>query len=158
WVKGGAGQAVDRSLHQPPVLTRTWFHTGAPADREEILTRFRDEYWDREMARQGFTPAANEPALADARLIAAPAIDPGALAPVRSDDWRDALRSCRGMVLRQEVFALDAPENGAAPAERQRQLTPYTVATHNCFIEMLQPSIDGQRGVFVVKESEKVTR
>ena len=151
-----AGHVVDRTLYQTPVLSKTWFHTGAVADRAAILTRFRDEYWDRELARQGFAVAVDEPALPDARLVPGPGVDPAVLAPISAEDWREALRACKGMVLRKEVFGLDAPVD-ATPAERQRALSPYTVATHNCVIELLQPVQPGSHAVFVVKESEAVT-
>jgi RHS repeat-associated protein len=157
WVKEGADHVADQALHQMPVLTKTWFHTGAPEDRDEILSRFREEYWDREMARQGFAAPPGEPPLPDARLVVSPLGDPDALSPLRPNEWRDALRSCRGMVLRRETFGLDAPSTGATAEERQRQLSPYTVETHNCLIELLQPSFGAQRPAFAVKESESIT-
>lgn len=160
WVKGSASNVVEQALHQPPVLTRTWFHTGAFLDRERLLTRFRGEYWDREMARQGFAAeavAAGESELPDARVVAAPDIDPAAADELGAEEWRQALRACKGMVLRSEVFALDAPATGATPAQRLRQLSPYTASTHNCLVELLQPAIAGAPAVFVAKESEAVT-
>lgn len=157
WARGSATNIVDRSLHQPPVLTRTWFHTGAFLDRERILTLFREEHWDKEMARQGFIAVADEPVLPDARLVAAPGIDPAAIARLTAEELRQALRACKGMVLRTEVFALDAPAAGATTAQVQRQLSPYTVSTHNCLIELLQPAAGGAPAVFVAKESEAIT-
>lgn len=160
WVKGDASNVVEQPLHQPPVLTRSWFHTGAFLDRERLLAQFRDEYWDREMAAQGFAAeaaAASEPALPDARLVAAPDIDPDAAGKLGADEWRQVLRACKGIALRTEVFALDAPAAGATPAERLRQLSPYTASTHNCLIELVQPAIAGAPAVFVAKESEAIT-
>lgn len=160
WIAGGASNVVEHPLHQPPVLTRTWFHTGAFLDRERILSQFRDEYWDRELARQGFTAeaaAADEGELADARVVAAPDIDAAAVARLGADEWRQALRACKGMALRSEVFALDAPASGATPGERLRQLSPYTASMHNCLVELLQPALAGAPAVFVAKESEALT-
>lgn len=160
WVKQSATNIVEQPLHQPPVLTRTWFHTGAFLDRQRILTQFRDEYWDREMARQGFAAeasAAIEPPLPDARIIAASGIDPDALDKLTADELRQAFRACKGMALRTEVFALDSPAIGATPAERLRQLSPYTVATHNCLVELLQPSLNGSPAIYVTRESEAIT-
>lgn len=160
WVQGDASNVVEQPLHQPPVLTRTWFHTGAFLDRERILTQLRDEYWDKEMARQGFATAAaaaGESSLPDAHLVAAPDIDPDAVNKLGADEWRQALRACKGMTVRREVFALDAPASGATPADRLRQLSPYVASTHNCLVELVQPAIAGAPAVFVVKESEAVT-
>ena len=38
-------QLVDEGFHQPPVLTKTWFHTGAFLDKEKIFTQFAHEYY-----------------------------------------------------------------------------------------------------------------
>ncbi|NHZ33386.1 SpvB/TcaC N-terminal domain-containing protein [Massilia rubra] len=157
WEGDAAQPALEQALHQAPVLTKTWFHTGAISGRDAILLRFRDEYWDRELARQGYAGAADEAALPDAHVVPAPGIAPDAVAPLRPEDWREALRACKGMVLRKEVFGLDAPATNPTPAELRRQLLPYTVAAHNCVIEMLQPALAGEHAVFVVKEREALT-
>jgi RHS repeat-associated protein len=157
WVRSGATNVVEQPLHQPPVVTRTWFHTGAFLDRERLLTQFRDEYWDRELARAGFPAPADEPALPDARVIAAPGIDPSAADRLGADEWRQALRACKGQALRTEVFALDAPVDGATPAERARQLSPFTVATHSWQLCVVQPAISGSRAVFQAVPGEAIT-
>ena len=72
-------------------------------------------------------------------------------------DRREALRGCRGRVLRQEVFGLDAPATGATPDERRRQLTPYSVVTHNWLVEWRQPPLNGHHGAVAVTESERIT-
>ena len=72
------------------------------------------------------------------------------------DEYREALRACKGMMLRQEIFALDAPEN-PTDAELQLQMKPYTVATHNCNVQLLQPRDKNEFGVFLVTESEAIT-
>ena len=137
-------------LYQKPVLTKTWFHTGAFLDRERILTHFKDEYWYEEYNRQFSLSPLNitEPELLDAQL----SDDIKALV---GDEYREALRACKGMMLRQEVFALDAPDN-PTDVELQLQLKPYTVATHNCNIQLLQPRANNQYGVFIVTESEAI--
>ena len=61
------------------------------------------------------------------------------------------------MSLRSESFADDAPTINPTPEQRQRALTPYSVATHNCVIELLQPKGQNPFAVFVVKESEAIT-
>ena len=75
WVKGNATNIVDKTLHQEPVITKSWFHTGAFLSRDKILTQFADEYWHKEMARQGFAVVNHETPLPDALLIAAPGIE-----------------------------------------------------------------------------------
>jgi len=36
---------LDTASHVPPVLTRTWFHTGVYLDRESISRQFEGEYY-----------------------------------------------------------------------------------------------------------------
>lgn len=157
WVKGDAGNVVDRELHQEPVVTKSWFHTGAFLSREKILNQFADEYWYEEMGRQGFPVAHGETSLPDARLIVAPGLDPSLIDDLSAQEWREALRACKSMGLRTEVFAKDAPPVGATPDQLKKELTPFTVAAHNCVVELLQPKGQNKYAVFAVKESEAVT-
>jgi len=139
WVKGSAGSVVEQELHQEPMLNKSWFHTGVFLNRENILYQFVGEYWYEEMARQGFDVVNHGVPLPDARVIAAPGLDPSIMDHLGAQEWREALRACKGMGLRSETFAQDAPSSGAAPYQIKKQLTPYTVSTHNCVIELLQP-------------------
>lgn len=157
WVKGTASNIVDEALHQAPVLTRSWFHTGAFLGRESILTQFAGEYWYEEMTRRGFAVVNDEASLPDARIIAAPGVGPATLEELGSQEWREALRSCKGMSLRSEVFALDAPLAGATAEQIKKELTPFAVTAQNCLIELLQPRGKNKHAVFVVKGSEALT-
>ncbi|ESS71643.1 mono(ADP-ribosyl)transferase SpvB [Methyloglobulus morosus KoM1] len=156
WIKGDATKIVDKTLHQEPVITKSWFHTGAFLSREKILNRYAHEYWYEEMHRQGFSVVNHETPLPDARLILAPGLDGSLIGSLSFEEWQQVLRACKGMGLRSELFAKDAPD-GATPEQRQKELTPYSVATHNCMIELLQPKGQNQHAIFVVKESEAIT-
>ena len=162
WQANNAGNTLEKSeeLYQPPTLTRTWFHTGAFVDRERILTQFQEEYWHQAYNRV-FPEAAigvAEPALADARVVVNQTLE-GLLAidEVSADEYREALRACKGMMLRQEVFAQDAPVESPTPEEQQRAHKPFTVATHNCHIQLLQPREGNRYACFLVTESEALT-
>jgi|CXWL01.1.fsa_nt_gi RHS repeat-associated protein len=157
WIKKDATNITDKTLHQEPVVTKSWFHTGAFLTREKILNQFAEDYWYEEMRRQGFDVANLETPLQDARLIVAPGLDTSILAHLSFDEWREALRACKGMSLRAEVFAHDAPEDDPTPEQRQKALTPYSVATHNCVIELLQPKGQNPYAIYTVKESEAIT-
>ncbi len=157
WVKGNASNIVDQELHQEPVITKTWFHTGAFLSRDKILNQFAHEYWYEEMERKGFSVVNLETPLPDAQLIAAPGLAPSILSVLGAQEWREALRACKSMFLRSEVFAKDAPLVGATPDQRRKELTPYSVATHNCIIELLQPKGQNKHAIFIVKEKEAVT-
>ncbi|MCK6695223.1 MAG: insecticidal toxin complex protein, partial [Thermoanaerobaculia bacterium] len=159
WQQNNAGTLLEKSetLFQPPVLTKTWFHTGAFLSRERILTQFEDEYWYREYNRRFPDLAVAEPELPDATIVAGLHVaDPRVLENMRAEEWREALRACKGMTLRQEVFALDAPKEGATEQEVQRQWKPYSVATHTCHIQLLQPGKKNAYAVFMPSESAAI--
>lgn len=157
WAKADAANIVDRELHQEPVVSKSWFHTGAFLNREKILTQFAHEYWYEEMTRQGYQVTSAEALLPDARLIAGPGLPAGYINSLSVHEWREALRSCKSMGLHSEVFALDAPLVNATDEQIKKQLTPFTSASHNCVIELLQPKGNNKHAVFVVKESEAIS-
>lgn len=148
------GNLVDASLNQATVFTKSWVHTGAYLRNGKILSQFEQEYWYNEMAKQGFVVSHQEHTLPEARIVDA---DGKIISNLSVDERREALRACKSMALRSEVFALDAPKVGATEKEIKKQLSPYTVATHNCVIELLQPKGKNKHAVFIVKESESIS-
>lgn len=133
----------DRRLYQPPVRTITWFHTGVAMDRRRILTQFEQEYFT---ARYRFDGDFHERALPE------PLLDK----ELDADEWREALRACKGMTLRQEIYELDV-EALTGPTQRQRPVRIFTAATHNCRIQRLQPRGSNRHAVFLATESEALT-
>jgi RHS repeat-associated protein len=126
---GASNNTIEQDLHQPPILTKTWFHTGASLDNEKILDQFAGEYYQNELVPENKLP---EPELPSALSIS---------------EWRQALRSCKGMHLRTEIYALDGTENEGHP---------YTVEQHNCQVKLLQPAGQQQYGVFISVMSESI--
>lgn len=83
------GQDLAPELYQPPVTTRTWFHTGAYLEREAVLHQLREEY-------HGGASDTPEPLL------------PVGLTEAET---RECLRALRGRPLRQEIYSFDgSPE------------------------------------------------
>ncbi|MBX9895649.1 MAG: FG-GAP-like repeat-containing protein [Nitrosomonas sp.] len=126
-----------KKLYQPPIKTITWFHTGAFLNRERILSQFQKEYFRSGRFTENVLP---EPDLAAQNLSV--------------DEWREALRACKGMMLRQEIFELDV--DALARGEEQR-VKLFSTAYHNCHIQRLQPRADNRHAVFLVTESEAIT-
>jgi RHS repeat-associated protein len=157
WAKGNAANIVNKELHQEPVVTKTWFHTGAFLGREKILNQFAHEYWYEEMNRQGFAVVNHEVPLPDARIIPAPGISNSIIDHLSVEEWQEALRACKGMGLHSETFALDAVKSGNTGEARKRELTPFSVATQNCTIELLQPKGKNKHAIYFVKENEAIT-
>lgn len=127
----------DHRLYQSPIKTVTWYHTGAAFDQARILSAFTHEY----VSIPGFIEhQLPEPALAPADLSA--------------DEWREALRTCKGMVLRQEVFELDVEELARG---RELPVRLYTAAYRNNVITRVQPQGINRHAVFLAAESEAIT-
>ncbi|UII33139.1 insecticidal toxin complex protein [Fulvivirga ulvae] len=151
-----ASNVVAKEHHQPPMLTKTWHHTGACTNQKAILTQFKKEYWLEAIKDIGFEAEADEYELPDAKIVGAPNLEGSDVDKLTAHEYREALRACKGMVLRQEVFAMDADDT-PEPAKIKKQATPYTVATHNCIIQLIQPKSLNQHAVFLVNESEAIT-
>ncbi|GHO82382.1 SpvB/TcaC N-terminal domain-containing protein [Dictyobacter formicarum] len=139
----------DHTLYQPPVKTVTWYHTGMFLDRERILSHFQDEYFpnwfEDEQSGQHVVGTFQEHALSEPDLDA---LD------LTADEWREALRACKGMMLRQEVYELDVD---ALAASTHTSVKLFSTAYHNCHIHRVQPRAINQHAVFHVTESEAIT-
>ena len=130
FVKGGSSNVLERVLHQSPVLVKTWFHTGFYLDQDHILSQFRHEYFA-------------SPALENIKLG-----EPMLPADLTAAEWREALRACKGMALRSEVYGLDGTEAEARP---------YSVAQNTCEIKRIQPSGGNRYASFQVINSETLS-
>jgi len=125
---------TDAAADQTPVLTRTWFHTGFYYGMENIFHLFSAEYFQNPSSFTEYT--LPEPSL------------PSNMTP---DEKREAARACKGMTLRQEIYALDPATNPTLSEY------PYSVAEHNNTITLLQPRGANQYAVFLSTESEMIT-
>jgi RHS repeat-associated protein len=128
FVLSGASNVVEQDLHQSPVKTVTWFHTGAYIDQNQIFSQF-----DKEYHKGPF------------EFDLSPVSLPDGLSAIES---RQALRACKGILLRQEVYALD---------ESPLQGLPYSVEMHTGLIKMYQPKQHNPYAVFYVPETETAT-
>jgi len=120
-------------LDQLVVLTKTWFHTGAFIGINRILNQVESEYFQNKSFAECLLP------------------DPILPPDYTTLELREALRSCKGMMLRQEVYALDSnPVLGP---------NPYSAVQHNYDIQMLQPRGNNRYAyaVFLTSESEAIT-
>ncbi|MBD2026809.1 SpvB/TcaC N-terminal domain-containing protein [Leptolyngbya sp. FACHB-711] len=143
--ENGAADAtnLDAAAHLPPVHTKTWYHTGLYLDREHISRQFEAEYY-------------REPGLSNEvfrRLLLPDTVLPDHLT---LDEEREACRALKGLMLRQEVYADDAPPE-ASEAIVQRAKTPYTVIEQSFTIRTLQPRAEQRYGVFFAHPREAIT-
>ena len=156
WKKSNASNIVEEPLHQEPVVSKTWIHTGAFLRKDEIINQFKDDYWYKEMANEGFPVTHFESDLPDAIIVGAPGIDSSMIDKLSAQELQEAIRACKGMNLRHETFALDAEKNGNTEDAKIKELTPFSVSANNFIIELIQPKGNNQHAIFVVKESEAI--
>jgi RHS repeat-associated protein len=132
---------IDAASYVPPVLTRTWFHTGAYPNGAKV-TRIYDEEYYRESDLAEGVPGLTE-AEFEAMLLPDTVLPPG----LDGDEIREAIRSLKGAMLRQEIYAADGtPENDQ----------PYAVAEKNYTIRMMQPFGGNRHAVFFTHARESI--
>ncbi|WP_228779271.1 SpvB/TcaC N-terminal domain-containing protein [Methylobacter sp. BlB1] len=141
---------ADKTLYQPPVKTVTWYHTGAFLDRDHILSQFKNEYFPKWF--EDLKPDKDN-VLGDFQENDLPEPDLSA-GELNAEEWREALRACKGMMLRQEVYELHV---GALEQREQRPVKLFFTAYHNCHIRRLQPRATNPNAVFLVAESEAIS-
>jgi len=122
-------QTNETEFQQPPVYTRSWFHTGAYHEGDNISRHYETEYY------------AGDP---QAELLTDTILPPG----LDSREAREACRALKGQILRQEVYAVDDSEESAHP---------YTVSETNYEIRLLQPQAENRHAVFFTHGRETLS-
>lgn len=139
----GEGTNVDAASHVPPVLTKTWFHTGVYLGRDHVSNFFAglidgedvgEYYRERDLSDE----EAKQLLLDDTVLPAG----------LTLEEEREACRALKGAMLRQEVYALDGTE---------KEANPYVVTEQNFTIRMLQPEAANKYAVFFTHAREALT-
>jgi RHS repeat-associated protein len=119
-----AGDNLDAGSHVPPVLTRSWYHTGVHLAGERVSQLLAGEYF------------------ADPASLLPDTVLPAGL---DAEEVREACRALKGGLLRREVYARDG---------RPESSRPYTVTERNYRLRALQPRRDGRPAVFLVHAGE----
>jgi RHS repeat-associated protein len=141
---------TDKTLYQPPVKTVTWYHTGVYIDEKTVLSHYSDEYFPKSWIDAHPTDIASLAGFSE-NPLPEPYLFEQNLTP---DEWREALRACKGMVLRQEIYELDV---AALANNLHKPLKLFSTSYHNCHIDRLQDRGTNPYSVFLVTESESVT-
>ncbi len=148
-----AATNLDTASNVPPVRTVTWFHTGAHFEEGRVSRHFESEYYregDSASGIAGLTDAELEAMLLPDTVFPASVRMPnGSSTPfdLSPEELREASRSLRGSILRQEIYGLD----GTSASDR-----PYLASERNYTIEMLQPQAGNRYGVFFAHAREVI--
>jgi RHS repeat-associated protein len=137
-----AASNLDAASHIPPVLTKTWFHTGMYVGRGHVSDLFsgtldvddRGEYY-------------REPGLNDLQARALLLDDTPLPDGLTVEEEREACRALKGSMLRQEIYALDRSD---------KQAHPYSVTEQNFTVSIQQRRRTQRHGVFFTHARESL--
>ncbi len=138
----------DKKLYQPPIKTISWYHTGAAVGDKKILTQFEQEYFIHKF-KDRFDQTSN--VFSENKLT-----EPELPDELTASEWREALRACKGIMLRQESYELDLGDlTTSEPKHTPVRL--YSATNHSCYIKCVQKRESNRHAVFLVAESETLT-
>ncbi len=132
----------DAASNLPPVLTKTWFHTGVYLSTEGISLQLAKEYHG--------APKPSEPDYLSKmrKYITTELLPDTVLQPeFTTEEEREACRALKGTMLRREVYALDGTD---------KEQHPYTVTEQNFTVRCLQPRDDNRHAVFFTHPRETI--
>ncbi len=124
----------------PPILTRTWLHTGAFIAAGNVSRQYEAEYW--------LEPALRGPPAATGLAAMRPADStlPDGLSPF---ELREAYRALKAQTMRVEIF--DADDQGLPIGN------PYSVAESNFVVQCLQHLGTNRHACFFAHPRESVS-
>lgn len=137
------GDNVDAGSHVPPVLTKTWFHTGTDSSRNDrcVSRVFEREYYHE-------TGSETTEATLLMEDSSGMLLDETSLPHnVNTDEARAAARALRGALLRREVYAMDGTSS---------EVRPYLVEERNYTLRLLQPRVGNSIPVFLAHAREAI--
>jgi RHS repeat-associated protein len=133
---------LDAASYAPPVLTKTWFHTGAYLGRDHISDFFAGLLDGKDVGEY-----YREPGIDDEQARELLLDDTELPAGLTVDEEPEACRALKGSMLRQEVYALDGTN---------KEKHPYTVTEQNFTIRRLQPQAENRHAVFLTHPREAI--
>jgi RHS repeat-associated protein len=136
------GTNVDAASQVPPVLTKTWFHTGVHLGRQSVSDFFAGLLDGRDVGEY-----YRELGLTDDQARALLLEDTVLPLDLSLEEEREACRALKGSMLRQEVYALDSTPKTAHP---------YTVVEQNFTVRCVQPRGGNRHAVFFTHAREAI--
>lgn len=125
-----AKNVVEEPLHQAPVRSIAWFHTGAFLGNKKIIHQYQEEYFKNTQFAEYNMPDVILPT------------------GLSVDQLVEACRACKGITLRTEVYADDGvPEH----------IYPFSATHANKEIKLLQPKGPNKYASFQVLDSEAIS-
>ena len=141
------------ALHVPPVVTKTWFHTGAWPGEETIIHHMALDYFGApgetdsqfEQKWEAFLATLLPDTILPTDIVQAD----GTRLPyaLTEEEEREAVRALKGCILRQEIYADDGTDKAKLP---------YRVSQRNYTIDGFQPQAANRYAVFFTHARETI--
>jgi len=125
-----AKNVVEEDLHQPPVKTVSWFHTGAYLRNKKILHQCESEYFSNGHFTEYDLP------------------EPIFEGDLSVQELREAHRACKGIPLRNEIYA---------EGDTDKSTYPYSASQSTVEIRRVQPLEQNKHASFQIIPSESVS-
>ncbi|OAA70033.1 YD repeat-containing protein [Akanthomyces lecanii RCEF 1005] len=133
---------ISKQSNMPPVLTKTWYHTGEYLDGK-LVTRYSDiPYWTGDDQIQSYA-SLTDPVLPFSITTKRHEVP----YTLNHQERREACRALRGQVLRSESYAIDGTN---------LQAFPYIVQESNMHLELRQPVGPNSHAVLFVRPKESL--
>jgi hypothetical protein len=142
------GTNVEEASHVPPVLTRTWFHTGAYLGRDHLSGFFAGLLDDKDAGEYYRELDLTDAPLTDTQMKQHLLDDTVLPTGLTTEEEREACRALKGSMLRQEVYALDGTD---------KEQHPYTVTEQNFTIRCVEPRAGNRHAVFFTHPHEAIS-
>ena len=126
-------ESYEDEFYQKPVLTKTWYHVGAYLECENSLNPYEYEYYKNTEIEEYKLPHTTIN------------IDKNELS---FKEIKEAVRSCKGKILRQEVYSIDGSD---------KEKHPYTVTSKNYKVNLISHINNNKYAIFSISESESIT-
>ncbi len=130
---------TNNELNQAPVLTKTWYHTGAWLREKKLLDAFAEEYYN---GGSYLSQAPQHISLSTDRISG---LTPEQLTIAEK---RQAYRALKGLPLRQEVYALDGNVS--------KQYHPYSVTSYAYCTEIRQRQMNNKFACYYSYQEQQV--
>ncbi|MEZ0275988.1 MAG: toxin TcdB middle/N-terminal domain-containing protein, partial [Roseimicrobium sp.] len=136
-VHQGQGGNADRAFHIPPVITRTWYHTGASRRAGTLAQRLRTEY---------FSGDSEAVVLPDTQL-------PDDLC---GEESTEAVRALKGSLLRQEIYSGEDEAGCFGCDTAHVSGRPYSVSERSYSVRRVQGTGSNRFATFTVHPEQQI--
>lgn len=127
--------SIDKKHYVPPVYTKTWYHTGAYFNRNNISSHYKSSYFKGDPLAYDLPDSVFDETLQNES----------------SETIRQAYAALSGRVIRTEIYSDD---KDLSP---EKYMNPFVVEENNFEVRLCQEKGDNEYAVFMVNNHENIS-